>query len=84
MSHPDPSYDPENSYPLDEYSAGPSDKKGEMARKMFDHFGKSMAFINKSIRKSAKKKPSKYDVGRGKGGRDEYDSRLDEHNPFMK
>lgn len=55
MSHPNPSYDPENSYPDDPYNQEESipkkKKKVNMAKKMFKVHGSVMDTMMKSLRK---------------------------------
>lgn len=91
MSHPDPLHDRENEYPFDEYSSGPKSKKPSSESEV-DKL-KRLIGESKQIRKGnlsgkkkniAQKMKHKHDVGNNKKGRDEYDSRQDESNPFYK
>lgn len=77
MSHPNPSYDPENSYPHDVDAKNEGEgshlakkkkklagKKGEMAKKMFKAHGQAMS----SMMKSLKNTPGWFKRGQGGGG----------------
>lgn len=70
MSHPNPSHDPENVYPSDNYKPVQKkyhNKKKSMAKKMFDTHGSVMDVMIKSLRKSGKK-GNWFKGGQGGGG----------------
>lgn len=88
MSSPNP-HESDSKYPDDNYSPVRKEFRGESSVDKL----KRLVGESKEIRKGhlfgkkkgiAHKMTHKYDVGHNKKGRDEYDSRQDESNPFYK
>lgn len=95
MSHPIPGHDysddtlPDGHAPMGNHMKkvfSTAEKKKAMAKKLAAHMAKThstvMGVIGNGFKNASKKSiGNKYDVGHH--GRDEYDDRIDERNPFM-